>query len=57
MGGEWWIGKDVEESGRGLINGLSRPGGTEKKQKNSARIAGLPAEIWTRYLPNTKQEC
>jgi hypothetical protein len=30
---------------------------TETKKKPSIRTARLQAEIWTRDLPNTKQEC
>jgi hypothetical protein len=55
---EWWIGKDLEGSGRGLIL-RNLPGirleGLRKPQK--LRIAGLRADIWTRDLPNTKQDC
>jgi hypothetical protein len=42
-----------------LIEVLSRhsPGGTEETTKTSVRIAGLLAEIRTRYLPNRTQEC
>jgi hypothetical protein len=32
-------------------------GGTEENHKKSVRIVGLRAEILTRDLPNTKQEC
>jgi hypothetical protein len=46
------IEKDVERSGRGLLS-RNLPGGTEE----NLRIAGLRAEIWTRDLPNMKQEC
>jgi hypothetical protein len=28
-----------------------------KKNHDNVRIVGLRAEIWTRYLPNKKQEC
>jgi hypothetical protein len=28
-----------------------------KPRKTSVRIAGLRSEIWTRDIPNTKQEC
>jgi hypothetical protein len=31
--------------------------GLKKTMKNSVRIAGFRVEIWTRDLPNTKQEC
>jgi hypothetical protein len=57
---EWWIGKDVEGSGRGLIlreyPRISLEG-LRKLQKPSVRIAGIRAKIWTRELPNTKQDC
>jgi hypothetical protein len=54
---EWWIGKDMERSGRGLFEVLSRhfPGGTEENNEISVTRAGILAEIWTRDLPNTKQ--
>jgi hypothetical protein len=50
----------MEESGRGPTEGTTlafawRDWG--KPRKNSVRIAGLQAEIWTRDLPHTKQEC
>jgi hypothetical protein len=49
--GEYWIGKDMEGSCRGLIL-RCYPGITcmdrGKPRKNSIRIAGLRAEIWTR---------
>jgi hypothetical protein len=28
-----------------------------RKTTTKLRIVGLPAEIWTHDLPNTKQEC
>jgi hypothetical protein len=46
--------------GRDLIWGSTPAlawGDWGKPRKNSVRIAGLWAEIWTRELPNTKQEC
>jgi hypothetical protein len=54
MIGEWRTGKDVERSDRGLIKGTISefPGGTKKNHENLG-IAGIRAEIWTRYLPNT----
>jgi hypothetical protein len=44
----WWIGKDLEHSGRGLILSYY-PGicqeGLRKTTKTSDRIAGLQVEI------------
>jgi hypothetical protein len=53
---EWWIEKDVQESGRGLIWGIIlgfdwRDG--VKPRKPLAKTAGLLAKIWTRDLSNT----
>jgi hypothetical protein len=57
MSGEWYIGKDVEGSVRGPILWYY-PGkwNLEKLRKFSVRIACLTALIWTRDVPNTKQE-
>jgi hypothetical protein len=46
-------------SGRGLLFGLSQqlPGGTEDNHENPVMIADFRAEIWTRDLAKTKQEC
>jgi hypothetical protein len=57
---EWWIEKDVEWCGRGLIYGTIAVfvwRNLGKPRNPSVRIAYLPADIWTRDLPNTKQEC
>jgi hypothetical protein len=56
---EWWIGNNMEGSGRGLIWG-NIPAfmeGLRKLRKTSVRIPGLRAEIWTQNLPNTKHKC
>jgi hypothetical protein len=48
---EWWIGKDVEGSDRGLILSWCRGIRLEKLGKTtkiSVRIADLHVEIWTR---------
>jgi hypothetical protein len=50
----------MEGRGRGLIWGTILaffPEGTEENHEKPIGIAGLGAEIWTRYGPNTKQEC
>jgi hypothetical protein len=54
---DWWTGKDVEWSGRDLILELSRhsPLETEENKKNLKR-ASLRTEIWTRGIPNKRQE-
>jgi hypothetical protein len=47
----------MEGIGRGLIQVLSLnlPGGTEKKpRRSSVRIADVPSQILSWYLPNTK---
>jgi hypothetical protein len=56
---EQWIGKDVEGSGRGLMQGIIPAialNGWEKPRKPAVMVAGLQADIWTQDLPNTKQE-
>jgi hypothetical protein len=57
---EWWTGKDLEGRGHGVIL-TYYPGirlkGLKKQREKSLRVAGLRAVIWTRNLPNTKQEC
>jgi hypothetical protein len=52
---EWWFGKDVEGSGRGLIEALFRhlPGGTEKMHEESQDSV---IEIRTEHLPIASQE-
>jgi hypothetical protein len=52
---EWWIWEDLEGSGRGIIEVLTRhlPGGEEKELRTSVRTAGVPADIRTEHLPNT----
>jgi hypothetical protein len=57
---EWCIGKDLEESGRGVIEVLSShsPGETEENhEKPSVRIGNIPAETRTKHLPNVSLEC
>jgi hypothetical protein len=54
-----WIGRDLEKSGCGLIEVLSRelPGGTEEiHKKNPVSIVSVPAEAGTEHLPNTSLE-
>jgi hypothetical protein len=56
---EWWIGNDGEESGCGLhltYYPIICMEVLRKTTKTSARITGLRTKIWTRDLPNTKQE-
>jgi hypothetical protein len=50
--------KDLEGNGPGLIKVLSRhfTWGTEESYENSVRIAFVPAEIWTKYVPNRNAE-
>jgi hypothetical protein len=57
----WWIVKHLVGSGHGLIlryypsislEGLRKP---RKKPPSGQLVAG--AKIWTRGLPNTKQQC
>jgi hypothetical protein len=54
---KWWIGKDVEGSGRGITEGII-PAFTrrdwEKTSNASVRIADLRTEIWTRDFQNMK---
>jgi hypothetical protein len=52
------VGRDLEGSGHGLVEVLPRNFllGLRKTTKISVRIAGVPAEIRTDYLPNTKLE-
>jgi hypothetical protein len=53
---EWWLGMNLEESGRGLTELLSRHmlgGSEETHEKTSNRVAIVPAEIRTDLLPNT----
>jgi hypothetical protein len=52
---DWRIGKDLEWSGRGLIEVHSRhlsEGFEEIEKKTSVRIVGIPAEIRTEHPPN-----
>jgi len=53
MLGEWWIGKDVKRSGRGLIEGLSQhfPGGTEENHKNLSQDSRSPG-MYMNTLPS-----
>jgi hypothetical protein len=58
------IGQLVGLLGRGIgptqgpyFNVMSRNLPKEIEDKNSVTIADLRFEIWTRYLPTTKQEC
>jgi hypothetical protein len=52
MTDDWWlIGKDLEGSGRGLIEVLS-----PNSRKLSVRRADFPDEIRTEYLQNTSLE-
>jgi hypothetical protein len=56
---EWCIGKDMEGSGRCLINGtvpVFVSSNWVQPRNPSVRTADIRAEIWTRNLPNTKQE-
>jgi hypothetical protein len=53
---EWWIGKDLEGSGRGIVlrhypDSLLE--GLGKTTRNLSQDGGLRAEIWTRDLQNT----
>jgi hypothetical protein len=54
---EWWIGKEVKGTFRGLILRYS-PGirleWLKKPQNPSIRIASLQAEIWARDIWDTK---
>jgi hypothetical protein len=57
---EWWIRKDLEEKDRGLFLKYYPGICLQKLRKivqTSIRLAGLQAEIGTRVLLNTKQEC
>jgi hypothetical protein len=51
---EWWVGKDVDESTRGLILSPALSVGTEEKYL--VRIAGLRTEIWTRDLQKIRNK-
>jgi hypothetical protein len=57
---EYWIEKDMEGNGCGLIE-VTIPafawGNWGKARKSSVSITDLRAEILIRDLPNTKQEC
>jgi hypothetical protein len=53
---EWWIGKNLEGSGGGLILRFYPGILLEGLRTTSVRIAGLRAEILNRDLPNTKQD-
>jgi hypothetical protein len=58
--GGWRIGNDGKASGRGLIQGtLPEFAWTDwgKSRRNSATIAVLRAEIWTRYLNRIRSRC
>jgi hypothetical protein len=56
---EWWVRKDLEEAVVAYFKVLLGhfPGGTVGNHEKSVSIAGLRAEIQTRYLPNTKEDC
>jgi hypothetical protein len=57
---EWWTVNDLEGSGRGLTLSYYSSiclDGLRQSRKTSDREASLRAEIWTRDLPNSKQEC
>jgi hypothetical protein len=56
---EWWIGKDLEENGRGLILRYNPSIFLKELRKTTKTVttAGRWTEIWTRDIPNTKQEC
>jgi hypothetical protein len=55
MTGEWWIGKDLEESGHGIIL-MYYPGiRLERLRKIPVGTAGLRAVIWTQELLNITQ--
>jgi hypothetical protein len=58
MIGEWWIGKDSEESSAGFIEilSLNLSEGTEENHEKPVRIAGVPAEIRTDHIPNKRLE-
>jgi hypothetical protein len=49
----WWTGKDLVGSGRGLTEILSRhlDRRTEEIREKSVRIANVPAPIWKEHLP------
>jgi hypothetical protein len=53
---EWCIGKDMEGSGRGLIQGTV-PVFVSSNWVQPRNPSVRTAEIWTRNLPNTKKEC
>jgi hypothetical protein len=54
MTDKWWIGKDLEGNGRGLIEELPQhlPGETEEYHE---RFGGVPVEIRTEHSQNTSQ--
>jgi hypothetical protein len=57
---EWLIEKDLEDSGHGLIVNyypVIRLQGLRKATNNLSQDLCLRVEIWSRVLPNTKQEC
>lgn len=51
---EWWIMKNLEGSGHGIVEVLSRNllGRTRKPRKPSVRIVGVPNENQTEHHPN-----
>jgi hypothetical protein len=49
---------DWKGCGEEAVLSRNLPGGTEENhQKDSVKIAGLWADIWTCDLPHMKQEC
>jgi hypothetical protein len=53
----WWIGKDLEWSGRGLHDVVSGIYLERLRQPTKiVRIAGVPVEIWTDDLLNTMKD-
>jgi hypothetical protein len=54
----WWVGTDLEGSGRGLIEAPRRnfPAGTEENHENHVRRVGASAEIRPEHLPNASLE-
>jgi hypothetical protein len=54
---EWWMGKDLEETARGLVHVLSlnSPRGIKENHKN-VTITRVRVEIWTEHPPNTSLE-
>jgi hypothetical protein len=55
---EWWIGKDLKENGREVIEEMSRhlPWGIKERNEKLARITGAPADMRTKYPRNTDLE-